>query len=49
MGYNIVRYIGVDDIGTIIHEGLSRDAAMRLAADLNSRAQAGTVFSIERW
>ena len=49
MGYNIVRYIGPEDFGTIVVEGLSRAAAMRIAAEMNASAERGTVFSIEKW
>lgn len=47
--YNIVRYVGKDDIGTIIEEGMSRGLAMQRAATLNASAPAGTIYSIERW
>ena len=47
--YNIVRYVGKDDIGTIVEEGLTQAVAMRRAADLNSAAAAGTIYAIERW
>lgn len=48
-GYNIVRYVGLVDVGTIVCEGLSREKAMLAAAEMNVAAERGTAFAIERW
>jgi hypothetical protein len=48
MSYNIMRYVG-NQIGQVVREGLTRAKAMQLAADLNSTAEPGKLYCIERW